>query len=180
MPEWSSLLRRSPLRSLRKTFGCSHSSKQLIASSAMLLWLHKQKHKALWRWELNWPRISLNNVKMDYEWVFWKHNKHSDLYSWLANPQGLLEGAQRRVLWSFRVWIEWKIISKTILCEVQRPEGWAVYNDNLLFNQTLDLEGWKKGNIRTQMWLSHLGQGSMGIKWKIHLEYKFLLTLLLL
>ena len=56
------------------------------------------------------------------------------------------------------------MISKTILCEVQRPEGWAVYSDNLLFNQTLDLEGWKKGNIRTQMWLSHLGQGSMGIK----------------
>lgn len=52
------------------------------------------------------------------------------------------------------------MISKTIPpCEVQRQEGWALYKDNLLFNQTSDLEGWKKGNKSTQMWFSQLGGG---------------------
>lgn len=46
MPEWSSPPEEVSSPS-RKTFGCSHSSKQLIASSAMLLWLHKTEAQSL-------------------------------------------------------------------------------------------------------------------------------------
>lgn len=78
---------------------------------------------------------------MDYEWVFWKQrNTVIYILDWLI-PQGLLEGAQRRSSLIFQECeLSEKIISKTILCEVQRPEGWAVYNDNLLLTN-MDLEG---------------------------------------
>lgn len=88
-PEWSYLQGVLPLipvgggkESLAAT---TAASSQL---SPVLSWLQEQKQEALWRWELNWPHASLNNAKMDDEWVFWKRNKHHDLYSWWINPRG--------------------------------------------------------------------------------------------
>lgn len=135
MPEWSILLRSllsAPwgdlwLQPQQQVANCLKCSAPLAANRSTKpcegeSWTALTSPWTMWRWIMNGYFGNIANT------VIYIHD-------WLI-PEGLLEWAQKRVLWSFRVWIEWKIISKTILYEVQRPEGWAVYNDNLLFNQT--------------------------------------------
>lgn len=49
------------------------------------------------------------------------------------------------------------MIWKAIPCEVWGQEGWVLYN--LLFNQTSDLEGWKKGKTTIKMRLNQTAGG---------------------
>lgn len=120
---------------LQCSLGCRNRSKKPCEGEN---WIDPMSLRTMLRWMMNGYFGNLTNTMIYI---------HDGLI-----PEGFLEWAYSRVLWSFRVWTEWKMIWKAIPCEVQGQEDWVLYN--LLFNQTSDLEGWKKGKITIKMRLN--------------------------
>ena len=102
---------------LQCSFGCTNGSTKPCEGGS---WTDPKSLWTVQRWMMNGYFGNITNT------VIYIHDG--------LIPEGLLEWAHSTVLWSFRVWTEWKTISKTIPSEVQRQEGWALYKDNLLFN----------------------------------------------
>lgn len=90
---------------LQCSLGCRNRSKKPCEGEN---WIDPMSLRTMLRWMMNGYFGNLTNTMIYI---------HDGLI-----PEGLLEWAYSRVLWSFRVWTEWKMIWKAIPCEVQGQE----------------------------------------------------------